>query len=101
TLLELMQYARLAHTRLADDRDQVRCAISHDALEHAFQLRELGLAADQRHAQRAPRHGGGGVDRFDHLPGRDRLGLPLQRERLELAVAHSCAAGTASALTDE
>ena len=99
--LELAQQARLAHARLAHDRDEVRRSLADHALVEAVERGQLLLAPHERRLPRR-RHAPHRVlrDQPDRLPGGHGLGLPLQRERLELLVAHGGVRGAHGPLAD-
>jgi hypothetical protein len=99
--LELPQESRLAHAGLADQRDHVRPALTDDALEQRLQRADLVVASDERRLARR-RGAARGVlrDRPKCLPGRHRLGLALELERLELLVADGVRRGARGGLAD-
>jgi hypothetical protein len=88
---ELVDEARLAHPRLADDRHHLTVTVTRELLG-AAELRQLGIAADEAREpapdgrlQAGPRRAGP-----RHLVDLHRLGEPLHRhgaERLHLDVA--------------
>ncbi len=76
---ELGDEARLAHTRLADDRHDLSPAGLGLAQDRA-ESRELGHPADERRRVGLDRH----VQHADDAVRDDRLALPLERDRLAL-----------------
>src|SRR5204862_7592845 len=99
--LELMQHARLAHACLADERDQMRRAVARDALVERLQLGELGFPSDERRARLTPLAGPAELAQLQRAPGRYRLGLALERQRLELAVVNRGLRRAEGPLADE
>ena len=86
---ELPQQPRLADARLTDHGDEVGTALAHDPLEQRLSSADsssrpisgVGRARSAAASSRAPAPG--------RLPCGDRLRLPLQLERLELARTRS------------
>ncbi len=100
-VLVLAQHPRLAHAGLADDRHELRRALAHDTLVERSERSQLVLAPDERRLARrtgaAQRVLG---DQPLRLPGRHRLRLALELERLELAVVDRRVGGAHRALAD-
>ena len=97
-LAELVQQARLAHARLADQRDEVRALLAGDPAVQRLHQRQLVVAADQRGGgARADAAGRLGRHQADGLPRRDRLGLALQVQRVERAVLDLARSGPVGA----
>src|SRR5207248_9357282 len=83
-VLELAHEPSLAHAGLAHDGDEVRRGVANHAREQHLQRRELVVATDERRlAAGAARPARLLLERAESLPGGYRLGLALQRPRLE------------------
>ena len=100
--LELEQQARLADAGLADERQQVGAPSRATRSNAASRRAELLLAPDQRRrAAPRPASAWASAADLDRLPGRHRLGLALQLQRLERAVDDLRGAQAPGALADE
>ncbi len=100
-LLELADEAGLTDPRLPDDLHEMGPLLANHTVAELHERGELGLTADHRR----PGTPGGAragrvVDLLD-LPGADRLGPALQRQRPELPVVHGIAGRATRCLADQ
>ena len=79
---ELVDQPGLAHAGRAEDREEIAHALRYGLLERLVQEAALALAAHHRRIKTSRVPAGAGPDR-DQAERRDRLGLALQRQRLD------------------
>ena len=96
---ELRRQTRLADACVADDRHEVRPTVGDDTVEDSVKHRDFVHAPEHRRGARGTL--AGCRSRGDGEPRAHRLGLPLHRERVHLAVLEQGACRAVGSFADE